>query len=469
MANYLLIDFGSTFTKLCAVNTEEYSIIGTSSDFTTVETDINEGYQKALEKLFDKIGKQINFEQVIACSSAAGGLKMAAIGLVKELTVEAAKRVCLGAGAKVDLVFSHHLNKNEVQQIIDKKIDIILLAGGSDGGNSESVIYNANLLGELGINIPIVFAGNKSAQDDIQDIFNKYNMNGHICENVMPSINVLNINDAREKIREIFLKQIIAAKGIKKIEQQINKVILPTPSAVLEAAKLLSEGYLEEDGLGEIVVVDIGGATTDMYSICESTKRSDVIVQGLEEPFAKRTVEGDLGMRYSAPGIVKSLSEREIKFINKEKGIDIVNEVNRRYSNVKLLPENSQDEFIDQFLAEMCAYRAMHRHVGRIQEVLTPMGKVYNQVGKDLSDVNYVIGTGGVIIKSNHQYEILRQTTNILHNPQELRPNDPNFLIDHDYIMAAMGLLSKIEPMAALKIMKKHICQIRGNQDEITK
>lgn len=469
MANYLLIDFGSTFTKLCAVNTEECSIIGTSSDFTTVETDINDGYQRALDKLFDKIGKRIDFEQVIACSSAAGGLKMAAIGLVKELTVEAAKRVCLGAGAKVDLVFSHHLNKSEVQQIIDKKIDIILLAGGSDGGNSESVIYNANLLGELGITIPIVFAGNKSAQDDILDIFKKYNLNGHICENVMPSINVLNINDAREKIREIFLKQIIAAKGIKKIENEINKVILPTPSAVLEAAKLLSEGYLEEEGLGEIVVVDIGGATTDMYSICESTKRSDVIIQGLEEPFAKRTVEGDLGMRYSAPGIVKSLSEREINFINKDKGIDIVNEVNRRYNNVKLLPENNRDEFIDQFLAEMCAYRAMHRHVGRIQEVLTPMGKVYNQVGKDLSDVNFVIGTGGVIIKSNHQYEILRQTTNILHNHQELRPNDPNFLIDHDYIMAAMGLLSKIEPMAALKIMKKHICQIRGNQDETTK
>ena len=74
-----------------------------------------------------------------------------------------------------------------------------------------------------------------------------------------------------------------------------------------------------------------------------------------------------------------------------------------------------------------------------------------------------------MIIKSNHQYEILRQTTNILHNHQELRPNDPNFLIDHEYIMAAMGLLSKIEPMAALKIMKKHICQIRGNQDETTK
>lgn len=469
MANYLLIDFGSTFTKLCAVDTEKYEILGTSSDFTTVETDISEGYSGALKKLYEKIGENIKFEQVIACSSAAGGLKMAAIGLVKELTVEAAKRVCLGAGAKVDLVFSHHLNQSEVQEIKDNKIDIILLAGGSDGGNSESVIYNADILGRNNIHIPVVFAGNKSAQDQINEIYKKYKMNGFICDNVMPTINVLNITSARDKIREIFLKQIIEAKGIKKIENQISQVIQPTPSAVLDAAKLLADGYLEEDGLGEIVVVDIGGATTDLYSICGSTKRSDVIIQGLEEPFAKRTVEGDLGMRYSAPGIVKSLTEREINYINKEKGLDIVQEVKKRYDNVKLLPDNARDEFIDQFLAEMCAYRAMHRHCGRINEVLTPMGKVFNQVGKDLSDVNFVIGTGGVIIKSKHQYEILRQTTNILHNPTELRPNDPEFLVDQEYIMAAMGLLSKIEPMAALKIMKKYITHIRGNQDETSK
>jgi len=469
MANYLLIDFGSTFTKLVAVDSVESEIIGTTSDFTTVETDISEGYQRALAKLFSKIGKKIEFEQVIACSSAAGGLKMAAIGLVKELTVEAAKRVCLGAGAKVDLVFAHHLNQSEIKQIFDEKIDIILLAGGADGGNFETAVFNANALGKAGIKIPVVYAGNKSVQDEIIEIFEKYNMDGHICDNVMPAINVLNITSAKEKIREIFLKQIIEAKGIKKIENEINKVVLPTPSAVLEAAKLLSEGYLEEPGLGEIVIVDIGGATTDMYSICSSSKRSDVIIHGLEEPFAKRTVEGDLGMRYSAPGIVKSLSEREINFINKDKGVDIVNEVNRRYANVKLLPENTHDEFIDQFLGEMCAYRAMHRHCGRIHEVLTPMGKVFNQTGKDLSDVAYVIGTGGVIINSKHQYQILRQTTNILHNPSELRPNDPEFLVDHNYIMAAMGLLAKIKPLLALKIMKKHITQIRGNQNEISK
>jgi uncharacterized protein (TIGR01319 family) len=466
MANYLLIDFGSTFTKLCAVNSEAEDVIGTASHFTTVDSDISIGYHKALVKLYDKLGHKIKFDQVIACSSAAGGLKMAAIGLVEELTVEAAKRVCLGAGAKVDLVFSHHINKREVQDIIDKKIDIVLLAGGADGGNTECVIYNARMLGKEGVKVPVIFAGNKCAQDEIQEIFDEYNMDGY---NVMPKINKLNIESAREKIREIFLMKIIEAKGIKKIESEIDKVILPTPNAVLDAAKLLSEGYLTEKGFGDLVVVDIGGATTDMYSICSSTKRSDVLINGLEEPFAKRTVEGDLGMRYSAPGIIKSLSEQEIKFINMEKNVDIEDEVNKRYTNVQCLPQNQHDEFIDQFLAEICAYRAMHRHCGRIEEVFTPMGVVYNQTGKDLTDIKYVIGTGGVIVNSNNIDKILMRTTNILHNPKELRPANPHFMVDQLYIMAAMGLLSKREPLLALRILKKYIKKIRGKINELAK
>ena len=460
MSNYLLIDFGSTFTKLTAVDTELGDIIGTSSHFTTVSEDISIGYHNALNRLYEQLGKEIHFDRVIACSSAAGGLKMAAIGLVEELTVEAAKRVCLGAGAKIDLVFSHHLNRHEVKEIIDQKIDIILLAGGADGGNSECVLYNAKLLGEMKIEIPVIYAGNKSCQDEIEDLFTKYHINGVICDNVMPRINVLDVKCAKTKIREIFLKNIIVAKGIKKIEEEIDEVLLPTPEAVLLASELLSKGYLDEPGLGDIVVVDIGGATTDMYSICNASNRSDVILHGLEEPFAKRTVEGDLGMRYSAPGIIKSLSKEEIEFLNIEKGVNIEDEVAFRYQNVSSLPENAHDEFIDELLAEMCAYRAMHRHVGRIEEVFTPMGLIYNQVGKDLSDVEYVIGTGGVVIHSKNPTTILAKTTNILNNHQELRPRHPHFLIDHSYIMAAMGLLSQKEPMLALKIMKKHILSI---------
>lgn len=469
MANYLLIDFGSTFTKLCAVSSEAEDVIETASYFTTVDSDISIGYRKALKSLYEKIGKTIEFDQVIACSSAAGGLKMAAIGLVEELTVEAAKRVCLGAGARVDLVLSHHINKSEVKNISAKEIDIVLLAGGANGGNSECVIYNAEMLGKMGVKIPIIFAGNKSAQDEIQEIFAKYNMDGYICDNVMPKINALNIDSAREKIREIFLQKIIEAKGIKKIESEIDQVVLPTPNAVLKAAQLLSKGYLNEKGLGDLVVLDIGGATTDMYSICKTSKRKDVLISGLEEPFAKRTVEGDLGMRYSAPGIIKSLSEEEVKFINLEKSVNIETEVNNRYDNVKGLPQNEHDEFIDQFLAEMCAYRAMHRHCGRIEEVFTPMGVVYNQAGKDLTNIKYVIGTGGVIINSDNIDKILVKTTNILNNRQELRPTHPKFMVDQKYIMAAMGLLSQKEPLLALKILKKYTVNIRGKANGLKK
>lgn len=461
MSKYLLVDFGSTFTKLCAVDVDGEKILGTSAHFTTVEEDISIGYYNALNLLYDKLDEKIEFDQVIACSSAAGGLKMAAIGLVEELTVEAAKRVCLGAGAKVDLVFSHHLTRSEVKQIKESNIDIILLSGGSDGGNTENVIYNAKLLGESNIQIPIIYAGNKVAQDSIEDIFEEYGMNGYICDNVMPKLNKLNAKCSRNKIRELFLKQIIEAKGIKKIEADIDQVILPTPNAVLQAAQLLSEGYLEEEGLGDLVLVDIGGATTDLYSMCYATNRSDVVLHGLEEPYAKRTVEGDLGMRYSAPGIVKGLSEREINYINKEKKLDIVKEVNERYQNVHLLPHNEKDAFIDQLLAEMCAYRSMNRHCGHLHEVITPMGKVLNQSGKDLTNVRYVIGTGGVIINSNHQKEILKQTTNILDDKTQLRPDEPDFFVDQSYIMAPMGLLSQSHPLLALKLMKENLKELR--------
>ncbi len=457
MARYLLIDFGSTFTKLTAVDTTTGDIIGTSASATTVSTDIREGYHQALADLYASMDRVVTFDKIVACSSAAGGLKMAAIGLVDELTVEAAKRVCLGAGAKVDLVFSHHLTNREIQEIINKKIDIILLAGGADGGNSECVIYNAKKLGEAHISVPIVFAGNKSAEDDVRSVFETYNLDGCVCDNVMPRINILNIESAKKKIREIFLKKIIAAKGIKKIEQEIDRVVLPTPEAVLQASELLSRGYMHEKGFGDIVVVDIGGATTDMYSMCQATNRSDVILHGLEEPFAKRTVEGDLGMRYSAPGIVKNLSKEEIRLIDEEKGIDIEREVSYRFDNVWSLPQSEHDERVDELLAEMCAYRAMHRHVGKIEEVFTPMGTVYNQTGKDLTEIEYVIGTGGVIINARDKMVILNKTTNIFPETNELRPKHPNFLIDERYILAAMGLLAQIDPLLALKIMKKHL------------
>ncbi|HOI46422.1 MAG TPA: methylaspartate mutase accessory protein GlmL [Bacilli bacterium] len=463
MKYYLLVDFGSTFTKLTAVDLEKEDIISTSKAITTVDTDITEGYEKALGLLRENLGYDIKFDKVIACSSAAGGLKMAAIGLVEELTVEAAKRVCLGAGAKVELVLSHNINKSEVQSIIDKNIDIILLAGGTNGGNSECVIHNATQLAKSNVKAPIVFAGNKDAADTIEEILSTGKKDFYICENVMPRLNVLNIDSAKNQIKEIFVKNIIEAKGIKKIEQEIDQVILPTPNAVLLAAELLSKGYDDEIGLGDLMITDVGGATTDMYSMGYGyPKQSNVVLRGLDEPFAKRTVEGDLGMRYSAIGIVDSMSHGEVTHWNKQ-GIDIVTEAVNRRKHIEFIPKTEHDYKVEDILASKCIDTATSRHVGILEGVYTPLGMMYYQLGKDLTTSNYIIGTGGVVISSDNPVKMLK---NAIQNPSktmELRPKAPQYLLDKDYILSAMGLLSLEQPEIALRIMKRRIVEIREN------
>ena len=134
MKAYLFIDFGSTYTKITAVDIDKEEILGTARGITTVETDITDGLHQGLEEMFAKTGK-LEFSKVLGCSSAAGGLKMVAIGLVPELTAEAAKRAALGAGAKVLGVYCGELNEYEIDEIRALKADIILLAGGTDGGN----------------------------------------------------------------------------------------------------------------------------------------------------------------------------------------------------------------------------------------------------------------------------------------------------------------------------------------------
>lgn len=464
MPRYLLIDFGSTYTKLTAVDSDKGDIIATSSHPTTVASDISIGYQAALERLYERLGERVVFDETIACSSAAGGLKMAAIGLIEELTVEAAKRVCLGAGAKVDLVFSHHLTKREVASIAANQIDIILLAGGADGGNTENVLYNLRMLGEANVRIPIIYAGNKSCQDEVQALFDAYGLDGRITDNVMPKINQLNIGPAREAIRALFLEKIIEAKGIKKIESEIDKVILPTPEAVLKAAELLSLGTLDEMGIGELVMVDIGGATTDFYSMSHPTKRGDVVLHGLEEPYAKRTVEGDLGMRWSATGVLKAMTADEIRVFGSRLGVDLKDAFEFRHAHVEVLPQNDTDHAVDGLLAQICLEKAIVRHAGKMEEVYTPLGAVLNQTGKDLSAIDWVIGTGGPIIKSKDPLSILRHAAKKADAPLELRPAQPRYLLDKDYIMAAMGLLSQKNPLLALRIMKQRLTRLESTE-----
>jgi uncharacterized protein (TIGR01319 family) len=459
MKVHLLVDFGSTYTKLTAVDLVKEEIIGTSKAMTTVKTNVLDGFNHALNKL-----KQAHpdlpeaFDGVSACSSAAGGLKMAAIGLVEELTVEAAKRACLGAGALVNQVFSHHLSKKEIKQLKNADIDIILLAGGTDGGNKECIIHNAKKLRDAKLGVPIIVAGNKDAADEIDDIFTESNQEFYIVDNVMPKLKELHVKEAKDVIRQIFITKIIEAKGIKKAEEQTGEIIMPTPEAVLNAAELLAKGFEDQDGFGELLVIDVGGATTDVHTIGEGfPKRSEVIFKGLQEPFAKRTVEGDLGMRYSANALLSLVSPYEFKQYYKSEANDIEASAKKRHDNVEYLPDTDEEKEFDKALARICCDVSMSRHVGHVEVVYTPLGNMYYQTGKDLTDVKYVIGTGGVLINNDDAKEILREVNQKSNKKLELRPTDPTILIDRQYILASMGLLGQKHPKLALKLMKRHL------------
>ncbi|GAA0716225.1 methylaspartate mutase accessory protein GlmL [Clostridium malenominatum] len=462
MNAYLLLDFGSTYTKLTAVDIEKEEILATAKDITTIETDIMVGFNNAYENLMQKLeGKEINFVKKLACSSAAGGLKMIAIGLVPDLTAEAAKRAALGAGARVLNVYSYELTNKEVEEIKNSNLDIILLAGGTDGGNKDCIIHNAKMLAKHGVTLPIVVAGNKIANDEISEIFDNAGMFYRVTDNVMPKLNVLNVEPAREEIRQIFMKRIVEAKGMSNAENFISGILMPTPAAVLKAARVLSEGTDKEDGLGDLVVVDIGGATTDIHSIADGEpSKPGVTLRGLQEPFAKRTVEGDLGMRYSAISLWEAAGTKKVQKYLCEPSIDIEACCKYRAENIKMVPKTDEEIKFDEAMAKVATDLAMERHVGYIESMYTPMGVIYTQTGKDLLDLKCLIGTGGVLIHSDNPGTILKAGTFNMEDPTHLKPQNPDCYIDKTYILSAMGLLAEDYPEKAIRIMKKYLIKV---------
>ncbi len=460
----LLVDFGSTYTKLTVVDIEKEEIIATAKDITTIEDDIMIGFEKAYSKIEQMVkNKDVNFIKKLACSSAAGGLKMIAIGLVPDLTAEAAKRAALGAGARVLKVYSYELTLDEIQEIKNSNLDIILLAGGTNGGNKDCIVHNAKMLAENGIELPIVVAGNKVASDEIRQIFTSAKMYFTITENVMPQLNKLNVEPAREEIRKVFMEKIIDAKGLRNAENFVKGILMPTPAAVLKAARILSEGSDEESGLGDLIIIDIGGATTDVHSMADGEPtKAGVNVRGLEEPFAKRTVEGDLGMRYSAVSLREAAGSRKMrKYLgDTERKIDIDANCKYRIEHIKMVPETEEEIHFDEAMAKVATELSLERHVGTIESSYTPMGAMYTQIGKDLMEVKYVIGTGGVLVHSEKPQDILKAGAFDNENPIYLKPRDAMYLIDKTYILSAMGLFSQDYPDKAVRIMKKYLVKV---------
>lgn len=466
----LAIDFGSTYTKLAALDLDAEELVGWSQAASTVDTDITIGLRTALEKLQTYIGvERLDTDRVLACSSAAGGLRVVAAGLVRQLTTQAAEEAALGAGAKIVGTFSYGLSEDDVSRIEQIAPDIILLTGGTDGGDEKVILHNAEALAASECSPPVVIAGNIKVAKKAQSLFEAAGKYATVVENVLPELNQLNVEPARAAIRDIFMRRITHSKGLDKAQAFVGDIIMPTPMAVLKGASLIAEGAEEEEGLGDLIVVDVGGATTDVYSIAHGyPTREGAITKGLPEPYAKRTVEGDLGIRYNAKVILQIAGKKQIM----EKmalamgtlpvEVDLDSAVDYLSCHIGAVPKSEGESYIDIGLASAAVDIATRRHAGKIEEIYFPTGKVWIQHGKDLTKTKTVIGTGGIFAYGEKPLCVLRAACYDHCSPESLRPTNPEFFIDQRYILYATGLLAEVAPVKAIRIMKKYLKRVKN-------
>jgi len=455
---YLTADFGSTYTKLTAIDADKRAVIGTATAFTTIETDIMQGFNKAFDLLQKNTGG-FKYDELLCCSSAGGGLKMVALGLVPELTSKAAKMAAANAGAKVMKTYAYEISDEEQKEIYDINPDLVLLCGGTDGGNKDTVINNAKLLREIKRDFAIIYAGNKSAARDIENILKNSGKHYVITKNVMPVFNQLDIAPAQNTIRELFIKNIVAAKGLSNIQAMSGHEIIPTPLAVLRACELFAQGTKNTPGAGDFIAVDLGGATTDVYSMSKGGPSiENIIPKGLPEPYSKRTVEGDLGMRYSLPHVAEQADLDALGAQIKVSAADIKKWVEQCKKTPDIISApGSKERAIDEALARAAIELAVKRHCGVLEKVYTPLGEAFTLTGKDLSGIKYMVGIGGIIINSLNPANMLEGCRHTPKNQTYMLPRQPQYMLDKRYIFSAAGLLSSIDKDLALHIMQQEI------------
>ncbi|MBI9010092.1 MAG: glutamate mutase L [Tenericutes bacterium] len=448
----LVAEIGSTTTVINAfdkLDSDNPVFVGSGYSPTTVlEGDVTIGLNKAIENLKQNINvKELIALETFASSSAAGGLKMSVHGLVYDMTVKAAKEAALGAGANIKMITSGLLDSYAIEDILNETLNIIMIAGGVDFGERDTAIENAKKIANLKLNLPVIYAGNIQNQSTVKKIFQEAGQFEYlyITKNVYPKIDVLEVNEARKIIQDAFEKHIIYAPGMEKVKSIIKENIIPTPGAVMEASILLQKA------IGDLVTIDIGGATTDIHSVTSGKEEIEKILIA-PEPFAKRTVEGDLGVYINKDNIINLITKDRIM-----KDLKLSNEdYNAILSNYTPIPLNGQIPFTERLTLE-AMIQAIERHSGRLVYLYNGSGKTAYAEGKDLSNVKYLIATGGALTRLPNRIEIIHKALE-KENSLVLKPNkNTEVLIDNDYIMASIGVLAKKHPEAALKLMKKSL------------
>jgi uncharacterized protein (TIGR01319 family) len=448
-----LVDFGSTFTKVRLVDLDDGTLLAAAQAPTTASTHLLDGFAAARALLGIEWARRPR-ELVRASSSAAGGLRMVAVGLVPALTLRAARTAAMGAGARVVGAYGYRLTDRELAEIEALAPDILLLAGGTDGGDTDVVLHNAKRIADSTVACPVIMAGNKDARDDVVALLRAADMEVHPADNVLPELDRLAAESSGRLVRDIFAREIVRARGLADAAELAGTAVVPTPLAVLRAAEVLAAGAGDLAGLGDLMVVDVGGATTDVHSVAEGRPTdARTVVRGIPEPHAKRTVEGDLGIRVNAPNVAELLAARLPPGTWTPAAVRHATASAALLAEVRsTLPGDPVAAAADDLLTATAVHTAVGRHVGRIETTYGPRGPIPVQEGKDLTAVTALIGTGGVFGATANAAAVLAACLADDTEPALLRPAKPTCYVDRAYCLFAVGLLAEPAPHTAVAL-----------------
>ncbi|MBM7770040.1 uncharacterized protein (TIGR01319 family) [Actinokineospora baliensis] len=428
----LCVDVGSTWTKGALV-APDGELLGTAQHATT-PPEVLDGIAAVTSAL------GASSAEVLACSSAGGGLRLAVVGQERLVSTEAGYRVALSAGAKVV-----HVSAGEVESLRPLRADrpdVVLLVGGTDGGDEAVLLHNARRLAENRISVPIVLAGNAHARDEALGVLADRTVVA--TDNVLPDVGELNPGPARDAIREVFLQHVIGGKGLSRGKRFRSLVRTVTPDAVLVGVSRLAHLLATDDDPGAVLVVDVGGATTDVYSAVSTVEDTGATVA---LPADRRTVEGDIGMRWSAPGIVtESRAEQLIP------DDTLMPAAKRRATDVDFVPSTPDESEVDIQLAALAATIAIRRHLRLVDNRLGPRGAAL------------LILSGGVF--RHAPPAALAQVEQTLRADPVLRPilRTARITTDRDYVLAPAGLLTEAGHQATATRLLSRLSQASTNR-----
>ncbi len=519
----LVVDFGSTFTKvgLFDTKTERFALryvpttvedirIGLANGLGVLAACQKRGDWKPLDDAMSQ------FDVRLPCSSAKGGLKMVTVSLTEAESGFAADLAALTAGAKLLASYSGKLTLEQARAVYTTdQPEIILMAGGTDeGGDTETELHNAHLLAENArlasyaqYGVPVIYAGNQDIREQIENIFRANHIDIRVTANVMPEVNRFQIEVVNEAIRELFQTVIIRAKGFDVVEEFMDAPFIPTPRAAFRGINLLARGHGNEKGIGNILALDIGGATTDFFSnvtdnplfVYEGADNSKhvkrTILKTPNTPLAYRRVEGKYGLAYNAENL-KELErfksgtlQQELSAVlaqhfpktfaphkdqfrqflvnrNDHVEVDLDQYLSWMTANPHVVPKTALENTARSWLAREILATATRKHVGYVEETET----YFLQHGVNFLNqkVTVVLIGGTVYHKCQEQAkgyldDLALIAKGVLYDPTEphvLRP-DGAVLMDAQYLVSILGgLYGRVDPEQALRVMKRELLRL---------